>query len=82
VKPDTATYDWPSKHGVPLGSGSFPLRNAYKPSMQLDPRGRRLDHHLKRPATQWVKPGIFGRVRHLHGQEDCLHASPQDFREK
>nr|WP_281004973.1 hypothetical protein [Mesorhizobium kowhaii] len=35
----------------------------------------------KRPATQWVKPGIIGRVKHLRGEEDLRHASLQDFRE-
>ncbi|MGX9415668.1 hypothetical protein ACWKT6_35110, partial [Mesorhizobium sp. 14Arga] len=25
---------------------------------------------MKRPATQWVKPGIIGRVKHLRGEED------------
>ncbi|TKD37137.1 MAG: ATP-dependent DNA ligase [Mesorhizobium sp.] len=33
----------------------------------------------KRPATQWVKPGIKARVRHLRGEEDLRHASLQDF---
>ncbi|AZO56467.1 MULTISPECIES: ATP-dependent DNA ligase [unclassified Mesorhizobium] len=37
---------------------------------------------MKRPATQWVKPGIIGRVKHLRGEEDLRHASLQDFREK
>jgi bifunctional non-homologous end joining protein LigD len=33
----------------------------------------------KRPATQWVKPGIKARVKHLKGEEDLRHASLQDF---
>jgi bifunctional non-homologous end joining protein LigD len=37
---------------------------------------------MKRPATQWVKPGIIGRVKHLCGEEDLRHASLQDFREE
>jgi len=37
---------------------------------------------MKRPATQWVKPGIIGRVKHLRGEEDLRHASVQDFREE
>lgn len=36
---------------------------------------------MKRPATQWVKPGLIGRVKHLRGDEDLRHASLQDFRE-
>ena len=36
---------------------------------------------MKCPATQWVKPGIIGRVKHLRGEEDMRHASLQDFRE-
>nr|WP_019858062.1 ATP-dependent DNA ligase [Mesorhizobium loti] len=35
---------------------------------------------MKRPATQWVKPGIIGRVKHLRGEEDLRHGSLQDFR--
>lgn len=37
---------------------------------------------MKRPATQWVKPGIIGRVKHLRGEEDLRHASLQDFWEE
>ncbi|TIN31741.1 MAG: ATP-dependent DNA ligase [Mesorhizobium sp.] len=37
---------------------------------------------MKRPATQWVKPGIIGRVKHLRGEEDLRHASLQDFRDE
>jgi bifunctional non-homologous end joining protein LigD len=36
---------------------------------------------VKRPATQWIKPGLIGRVKHLRGEEDLRHASLQDFRE-
>ncbi|TIN21717.1 MAG: ATP-dependent DNA ligase [Mesorhizobium sp.] len=36
----------------------------------------------KRPATQWVKPGIKARVKHLRGEEDLRHASLQDFWEE
>ncbi|TJW04798.1 MAG: ATP-dependent DNA ligase [Mesorhizobium sp.] len=36
---------------------------------------------MKRPATQWVKPGLIGRVKHLRGENDLRHASLQDFRE-
>ncbi|MDX8450156.1 hypothetical protein [Mesorhizobium captivum] len=37
---------------------------------------------VKRPATQWVMPGLIGRVKHLRGEEDLRHASLQDFREE
>lgn len=36
---------------------------------------------MKRPATQWVKPGLVATVKHLRGEEDLRHASLQDFRE-
>jgi hypothetical protein len=29
---------------------------------------------MKRPATQWIKPGLNGRVKHLRGEEDLRHA--------
>lgn len=35
----------------------------------------------KRPATQWVKPGLIARIKHLRGEEKLRHASLQDFRE-
>ncbi|MER8428392.1 hypothetical protein NKI48_25195 [Mesorhizobium sp. M0644] len=51
--------------------------------------GKRVQEHaglapkgMKRPATQWVKPGLIGRVKHLRGEEDLRHASLQDFREE
>ncbi|RRI02294.1 ATP-dependent DNA ligase [Mesorhizobium tamadayense] len=37
---------------------------------------------MKRPATQWVKPGLIGRVKHLRGEQDLRHASLQNFREE
>ncbi|MDX8496896.1 ATP-dependent DNA ligase [Mesorhizobium sp. VK4C] len=37
---------------------------------------------MKRPATQWVKPGMIGSVKHMRGEEDLRHASLQDFREE
>ena len=37
---------------------------------------------MKRPATQWVKSGIIGRVKHLRCEEDLRHASLQDFRKE
>lgn len=37
---------------------------------------------MKRSATQWVKPGLIGRVKHLRGEEDLRHASLQDFWEE
>lgn len=37
---------------------------------------------MKRPATQWVKPGLVARVKHLRGEEDLRHASLQDFRDE
>ncbi|WP_246800620.1 hypothetical protein [Mesorhizobium amorphae] len=36
---------------------------------------------MKRSVTQWVKPGLIGRVKHLRGEEVLRHASLQDFRE-
>lgn len=37
---------------------------------------------MKRPATQWVRPGLIGRVKHLRGEDDLRHASLQDFRKE
>lgn len=37
---------------------------------------------MKRPATQWVKPGLIGRIKHLRGEDDLRHASPPDFTEE
>jgi bifunctional non-homologous end joining protein LigD len=36
---------------------------------------------MKRPATQWVKPGLIATVKHLRSEKDLRHASLQDFRE-
>jgi len=37
---------------------------------------------MKRPARQWVKPGLVATVKHLRGEGDLPHASLQDFREE
>ncbi|TPL40717.1 ATP-dependent DNA ligase [Mesorhizobium sp. B2-4-6] len=36
----------------------------------------------RRPATQWLRPGLVGRVKHLRGEEKLRHASLLDFREE
>lgn len=37
---------------------------------------------MKRPATQWVKPGIRAQVKHLRGEDKLRHATLQDFSEE
>lgn len=37
---------------------------------------------MKRPTTQWVRPGLVATVKHLRGEENLRHASLQDFREE
>ncbi|MEO5756037.1 MAG: RNA ligase family protein [Mesorhizobium sp.] len=37
---------------------------------------------MKRPATEWVKPGIIGKVKRLRGEDELHYASLQDFREE
>ncbi|MER9119439.1 hypothetical protein NKJ55_13080 [Mesorhizobium sp. M0106] len=34
---------------------------------------------MKRPATQWAKPGLIGPVKHLHSEEGLRNASLLDF---
>ena len=36
---------------------------------------------LKKPATQWVAPGLIGRVRYLKGEEHLRHATLKDVRD-
>jgi hypothetical protein len=51
--------------------------------METRPGARRAGAQgMKRPATQRVKPGLIGRVKHLRGEEDLRDASLQDFREE
>ena len=35
-----------------------------------------------KPGTQWLKPGLVGRVRHLKGEQLLRHATLRDIREK
>lgn len=83
-------YDSPSHYYVvisideltnKLGSAFINSRGAIR-----DRLWKRVQEHaepapkgMKRPATQWVKPGIIARVKHLRGEEDLRHASLQDF---
>jgi ATP-dependent DNA ligase len=55
--------------------------NAMRERKRVQEHARRAPKGVKRPATQWVKPGLIGRVKHLRGEEDLRHASLQDFRE-
>ena len=34
-----------------------------------------------KPGTEWLKPGLIGRVRHLKGEETLRHASLQEIAE-
>lgn len=29
----------------------------------------------EKPGTQWLKPGLLGRVKHLRGEDELRHAS-------
>jgi ATP-dependent DNA ligase len=35
-----------------------------------------------KPGTEWVKPGLIGRVRHLKGEDKLRHASLQEVSER
>jgi DNA ligase D-like protein (predicted ligase) len=35
-----------------------------------------------KPGTEWLKPGLIGRVRHLKGEQLLRHATLQEIREK
>ena len=35
-----------------------------------------------KPGTQWLKPGLIGRVRHLKGERQLRHATLWEIREK
>ena len=34
-----------------------------------------------KPGTQWLKPGLIGRVRHLKGEQELRHATLHEIRE-
>jgi ATP-dependent DNA ligase len=36
----------------------------------------------KRPDTQWTRPGLMARVRHLRGEEKLRHARLLDIRDE
>ena len=31
-----------------------------------------------KPGTEWVKPGLIGRIRHLKGEEKPRHATLEE----
>ena len=35
-----------------------------------------------KPGTQWLKPGLVGRVRHLKGEQALRHATLQEVRDR
>ena len=35
-----------------------------------------------KPGTQWLKPGLVGRVRHLKGEQQLRHATLREIRER
>jgi hypothetical protein len=64
---------------------SLRLRNPSRNALFRNPCTKTLGQPHKsvnRPAKQFVKPDLFGRVKHLRGEEDPRHASLQDFREE
>ncbi|WP_287346668.1 hypothetical protein [Mesorhizobium sp.] len=73
-----------ARHGRYVGSAFIPLNRELRERLW-----KRVQEHagappngMKRPATQWVKPVLIGRVKHLRGEENLRHASLQDFREE
>ncbi|ESY13884.1 hypothetical protein X748_02670 [Mesorhizobium sp. LNJC386A00] len=69
--------------GQYVGSAFINSRGAIRDRLwkRVQEHGGPAPKGMKRPATQWVKPGLIGRVKHLRGEEDLRHASLQDFRE-
>jgi ATP-dependent DNA ligase len=35
-----------------------------------------------KPGTEWLKPGLVGRVRHLKGEQQLRHATLQEIRDE
>lgn len=76
-----------SASGASRHSPSWPNRAPAGTLAVLSSAWKRVQEHSgpapkdmkKRPATQWVKPGIKARVKHQRGEEDLRHASLQDF---
>ena len=33
-----------------------------------------------KPGTEWLKPGLVGRVRHLKGEQQLRHATPRELK--
>jgi bifunctional non-homologous end joining protein LigD len=33
-----------------------------------------------KPGTQWLKPRLIGRVRHLKGEQELRHATLQEIK--
>jgi DNA ligase D-like protein (predicted ligase) len=72
------------KTGKYVGSAFINSKGAMRDRLwkRVQEHGGPAPKGMKRLATQWVKPGLIGRVKHLRGEEDLRHASLQDFREE
>ena len=44
-------------------------------------KGRPVKGVEAKPGTEWLKPGVIGRVRHLKGEDTLRHATLQEIAE-
>ena len=68
--------------GKYIGSAFINSKGAIRDRLWKRVQERAGPRGMKRLATQWGKPGIIGRMRHLRGEADLRPASLQDFRDE
>jgi bifunctional non-homologous end joining protein LigD len=67
----------------PYVGGAFITSQAIRERLmaRVNAKAKPLKGVKVKPGAQWLKPGLIGRVRHLKGEQELLHATLQDIRE-
>ena len=83
-RPNVAYMVTPDKERRYVGGAFITLNDKMRERLwaRVNARAKPLKGVKVKPGTQWLKPGLIGRVRHLTGEQLLRHATLQDIREK
>ncbi len=83
-RPNVAYMVTPDKERRFVGGAFITLNEKMRERLwaRVQVKAKPLEGVKVKPGTQWLKPGLIGRVRHLKGEQLLRHATLREIREK
>ena len=83
-RPNVAYMVTPDKERRYVGGAFITLNEKMRERLwaRVNAKAKPLKGVKVKPGTQWLKPGLVGRVRHLKGEQLLRHATLREIREE